>query len=86
VALTFCRRHGFQIGTSAHADHGRHCLTLTRRVPPPIWPMWDLRRAHAPRVPPALLERCATWALFGAWQGPEAVAGLSSSESQSRVL
>ncbi len=86
VAQAFCRRQGFQLGHAIAGDDGRSRLPLMRRVPAPVWPMWDLRRAHAPRVPPHLLERCATWALFGAWQGPESSPGVSSSVSPGRVV
>ncbi|MDP4300582.1 GNAT family N-acetyltransferase [Leptothrix discophora] len=38
-----------------------------RRAPVPVWPDWELRREHAPRVPPATLHRLAMRALYGAW-------------------
>jgi N-acetylglutamate synthase-like GNAT family acetyltransferase len=40
-----------------------------RRAPVPTWPDWELRREHAPRVPPATLQRLAMRALYGAWIG-----------------
>ncbi|MGY0194508.1 GNAT family N-acetyltransferase [Leptothrix sp. BB-4] len=40
-----------------------------RRAPLPTWPDWELRREHAPRVPPATLQRLAVRALYGAWVG-----------------
>lgn len=86
TALAFCRRQGFQAGAAICGDDGRRRLGLTRRVTPAVWPQWDLRRAHAPRVPPDLLDRCTTWALFGAWLGPDAAAGFSSSGSPNRVV
>lgn len=85
VALAFCRRHGFQVGADVASDDGRRRLGLKRRVSPPLWPQWDLRRAHAPRVPPDLLDRCATWALFGAWVGPVAASRVSSNGSPTPV-
>ena len=44
-------------------------LRWVRRAPLPTWPDWDLRREHAPRVPPATLQRLAMRALYGAWIG-----------------
>ncbi|MBK6714670.1 MAG: GNAT family N-acetyltransferase [Burkholderiales bacterium] len=86
AALAFCRRRGFLPGVTLTGEDGRRRVVLTRRVSPPLWPLWDLRRAHAPRVPPDLLDRCATWALFGAWLGPDAQTGFSSSGSPNRVV
>lgn len=63
----FCAHHGFTEPCGPAVD-GRQALA--RRVAARQWPpLWDLRRLHAPRVPPAALERAATRVLFDAWLG-----------------
>ncbi|HNG82794.1 MAG TPA: hypothetical protein PLW24_25215, partial [Burkholderiaceae bacterium] len=69
AAQAFCTRHGFAATPRHKSASGEWFLTVRRRVPAPAWPLWDLRRLHAPRVPPAVLERMATRALFEAWLG-----------------
>lgn len=69
VLRAFCARHGFiESHRSAGSMSAGH-LGVSRRVPARLGPMWDLRRLHAPRVPPAALERAATRMLFDAWLG-----------------
>ncbi|BDI04921.1 GNAT family N-acetyltransferase [Sphaerotilus microaerophilus] len=72
VLRAFCAHHGFiearrpaAAGGAVSVGH----LGVSRRVPARLGPMWDLRRLHAPRVPPAALERAATRMLFDAWLG-----------------
>lgn len=48
-------------------------LRLTHNAPSPVWPEWSLRRSHAPRVPPGVVERTARLALYGAWRGAGSV-------------
>lgn len=48
---------------------------LVRRAKSPVWPTWQLKREHAPRVPPAPFQRLAMRALYGAWLGSSARAG-----------
>ncbi|MCK6426902.1 MAG: GNAT family N-acetyltransferase [Burkholderiaceae bacterium] len=67
VLQAFLTHHGFVGDAADPAEDGRQCLR--REVPAPVWPMWELRRPHAPRVPPAILERAATRVLFDAWLG-----------------
>jgi GNAT superfamily N-acetyltransferase len=69
VLDAFCRHHGFKALRESRDELGQHCRQLSRRVTAPLWPVWDLRSLHAPRVPPAMLERLATRALYGAWLG-----------------
>jgi ribosomal protein S18 acetylase RimI-like enzyme len=45
---------------------------LMRRARSPMWPTWQLRREHGPRVPPAAFQRLAMRALYGAWLGNSA--------------
>lgn len=67
VLQAFLIHHGFVDAPGAVEEGAR--LRLRREVPAPVWPMWELRRPHAPRVPPAMLERAATRVLFDAWLG-----------------
>lgn len=69
AAQAFCVHHGFCIDRVCVVPAAGASATVRRKVQPPVWPLWDLRRLHAPRVPPAVLERVATRALFEAWLG-----------------
>ena len=69
VLDAFCRHHGFKTTGHSCDDLGRRHIHLVRRAAASLWPEWGLRRLHSPRVPPAVLERLATRALYDAWLG-----------------
>ncbi|HMX11975.1 MAG TPA: GNAT family N-acetyltransferase [Burkholderiaceae bacterium] len=69
LARVFCQRFGYKTVQRPDVVAAPGWQTVTRRAPAPVLPMWDLRRLHAPRVPPAALERAATRVLFDAWLG-----------------
>jgi len=69
MALQFCAVNGYKVVQRPEVAVAPGWQTMARRVPAPVWPLWDLRRLHAPRVPPAALERAATRVLFDAWLG-----------------
>lgn len=47
----------------------RDAKRLSRHVSMPLWPSWQLKREHAPRVPPTPYQRMVMRALYGAWVG-----------------
>lgn len=63
------RRLGYEVVRAASSAQVEGRLRLARSAPAPVWPTWDLKRQHAPRVPPAALHRLAMRALYGAWLG-----------------
>lgn len=60
---------GYVAVTSGRSAALRGLCRLVRRAHPPAWPTWQLKREHAPRVPPAPFQRLAMRALYGAWLG-----------------
>ena len=74
VTQSFFRHLGYDV-SSACASAADGMRRLVRRAKSPVWPTWQLKREHAPRVPPAVFQRLAMRALYGAWLGSAARAG-----------
>jgi ribosomal protein S18 acetylase RimI-like enzyme len=74
VTLAFFRHLGYAV-SPAEPSSAVGTRRLVRRAKAPVWPTWQLKREHAPRVPPAAFQRLAMRALYGAWLGSSARAG-----------